>query len=282
MSKQMGIRFHPTDTELINYLKRFFKGELSLNQQCPIQFADIYGDQPPWEIFGANSKEKFHYFITPLKKRKIKDKRFCRTCVKGTWKGQTAEDLIRRNSMGPVVGFKRNFRFETSECGQNKTWLMIEYRVADSFFKENNHIVKEDFVVCRIKKKKDVDHHVMDAEDGGVAGVIDPMLLLEPNHNNDYSTTELDQVRVCEATTLDYDVQNSSTMENRETTLEVEESDRVDGIRSDEDMCRMLEDILDVDIPNVIDDIKSDEDMYRMFEDIVVGIPDDWLEDSLV
>uniref|UniRef100_A0A3Q7FKZ9 NAC domain-containing protein n=1 Tax=Solanum lycopersicum TaxID=4081 RepID=A0A3Q7FKZ9_SOLLC len=122
MSKQMGIRFHPTDTELINYLKRFFKGELCLNKQSPIQFADIYGDQPPWEIFEANScKEKFRYFITPLRKRKMKDKRFCRTCAKGTWKGQTAEDLIRRNGMGPVVGFKRNFRFETSVCGQNKT-----------------------------------------------------------------------------------------------------------------------------------------------------------------
>ncbi|KAG5615757.1 hypothetical protein H5410_015581 [Solanum commersonii] len=256
MSKQMGIRFHPTDTELINYIKRFFKGELSLNQQCPIQFADIYGDQPPWEIFGANCEEKFRYFITPLKKRKIKDKRFCRTCAKGTWKGQTGEDLIRRNRMGPVIGFKRNFKFETSECGQNKTWLMIEYQVADSFFKENNHIVKEDFVVCRIKKKKKMDKeknvdHAMEAQDGDdVAGIIDPMLLLEPNHNNDYSTTE-DQVRVCEATTSEYDV---TTMEKRETTMEVEEGQ----------------------------DIRSEEDMYRTFEDIPVDIPDDWLLHSSV
>ncbi|XP_049396006.1 NAC domain containing protein 52-like [Solanum stenotomum] len=256
MSKQMGIRFHPTDMELINYIKRFFKGELSLNQQCPVQFVDIYGDQPPWEIFGANCEEKFCYFITPLKKRKIKDKRFCRTCAKGTWKGQTGEDLIRRNRMGPVIGFKRNFKFETSECGQNKTWLMIEYRVADSFFKENNHIVKEDFVVCRIKKKKKMDKeknvdHAMEAQDGdNVAGIIDPTLLLEPNDNNDYSTTE-DQVRVCEATTSEYDV---TTMEKRETTLEVEEGH----------------------------DIRSEEDMCRTFEDIPVDIPDDWLLHSSV
>ncbi|KAH0689189.1 hypothetical protein KY289_016547 [Solanum tuberosum] len=94
MSKQMGIRFHPTNNELINYLQKFFKGELSLNQHCPIQFADIYGVQPPWEIFGANSEEKFRYFITPLKKQKIKDKRFSRACAKGTWRGQTGEELI--------------------------------------------------------------------------------------------------------------------------------------------------------------------------------------------
>ena len=156
-------------------------------------------------------------------------------------------------------------------------------------------------------KEKSVDHHVMDGEDGDVSGVIDPMLLLEPNHNKDYSTTELNQVRVCKATTLEYDVQNSSTMENIETMLKVQESDRVDDIRSEEDtcrmlkdildidirdgvddirseedMCRMLEDILDVDIPDGVDDIRSEEDIYIMFEDIVVDIPDDWLEDSLV
>ncbi|KAK4716768.1 hypothetical protein R3W88_015106 [Solanum pinnatisectum] len=253
MSKPMGIRFHPTDTELINYLKEFFKGELSLNQQCPIQFADIYGDQPPWEIFGHNSEEKFHYFITPLKKQKIEYKRFSRICAKGTWKGQIGEHLIRRNRTGP---------FETSECGQNKTWLMIEYHVANSFFKEKNHILKEDFVVCRIKKKmnkeKNVDH-VMDAQDGDVAGIIDPMLL-EPNHNNDYSIRE-DQVRICdeqdavEATTSEYDVQKSTTMEKREPTLEVQEGHGVDDIRSDE----------------------FQEEMYRTFEDIPVDIPNDWL-----
>ncbi|KAK4735412.1 hypothetical protein R3W88_009673 [Solanum pinnatisectum] len=234
MSKQMGIHFRPTDTKLINYLKRFFKGELSLNQQCAIQFADIYGDQPPWEIFGANFEEKFS-----------------RICAKGTWKGQTGEHLIRRNRTTPVIGFKRNLKFETSE----------KYHVANSFFKENNHILKEDFV-------KNVDH-VMEAQDGDdVAGIID-LMLLEPNHNNDYSTRE-DQVRVCdeqdaaEATTIEFDVPNSTyeatTMEKRETTLEVEEGHGVNDIRSDE----------------------FQEEIYRAFEDIPVDIPDEWLQNSAV
>ncbi|TMW95410.1 hypothetical protein EJD97_008937 [Solanum chilense] len=241
----MGIRFHPTDTELINYLKRFFKGELCLNEQCPIQFVDIYGDQPPWKIFGPNYEEKFRYFITPLKKQKT-------------------EYLIRRNRTAPVVGFKRNLKFKTSECGQNNTWLMVEYHVADSFFKENNHIPKEDFVVCRIKKnkkgkEKNVDH-VMESQDGDVAGIIYHMLF-ERNHNNDYSTGE-DQVRVCdavEATTTEFDVQNSTyeatTTEKKETTLEVQEGHGVDDIRSNE----------------------LQEEMYRAFDDIPFDIPDDWL-----
>uniref|UniRef100_A0A3Q7FK74 Uncharacterized protein n=1 Tax=Solanum lycopersicum TaxID=4081 RepID=A0A3Q7FK74_SOLLC len=115
----------------------------------------------------------------------------------------------------------------------------------------------------------------MDVEDGDIVGVIDPVLFLEPNHDNNYSIIELDHIRVCEATTSKYDVQNSSTMENRETTLEVEDDDKVDDIRSEEVMCRMLEDILDVDIPDEVDHIRSGEDLCRMLEDIVVDITDD-------
>ncbi|KAG5615761.1 hypothetical protein H5410_015585 [Solanum commersonii] len=114
--------------------------------------------------------------------------------------------------MGHVVGFKRNFKFETSECGQNKTWLMIEYNVADSFFKENIHIVKENCVVCRIKKKmnkeKNVDH-VMEAQDGDVVGIIDPLL-------------------------LNLIMITPTTMEKRGTTLEVQQGQRSDDIRNDE------------------------------------------------
>ncbi|MCD7453078.1 hypothetical protein HAX54_019510 [Datura stramonium] len=72
----MGVRFHPTDAELINYLKKFFKGQRFSSNDCPIEVADIYGDQPPWEIFGA-SQEKIRYFITPLKKRKSEYIRIC-------------------------------------------------------------------------------------------------------------------------------------------------------------------------------------------------------------
>ncbi|CAN4088261.1 unnamed protein product [Withania somnifera] len=137
-------------------------------------FVDIYGDQPPWEIFGV-SEEKVGYFITPLKKRKSDHIRFCRSCAKGTWKGQTREDPIRKNSKGPVVGFRRSFKFETKEQEQANTWLMKEYFVGDDFFEENN-IPKGDFAMCRIKKKKlgkdiyNIDDHV------DVVGIIEAML----------------------------------------------------------------------------------------------------------
>ncbi|KAK6804304.1 hypothetical protein RDI58_002088 [Solanum bulbocastanum] len=220
-------------------------------------------DISQWTLKGLENRSADKYRLP----YRIRSQRLARW----TWKGETGEPLIRRNRTAPVVGFKRNFKFETSERGKNKTWLMVEYHVADSFFKENNHIPKEDFVVCRIKKKMDKEKnvdYVMEAQDGDVTGIIDRMLL-EPNHNNDYSATE-DQVRVCdeedaiEATTSEYDVQNgtyeATTMENTETTLEVQEGHGVDDIRSNE----------------------FQEEMYRTFEDIPVDIPDDWLQNSHV
>lgn len=185
----MGVRFHPTDAELINLLKRCFKGEIFFREGSPIHIADIYGDQPPWEIFGADSEEKVRYFITRLKKRKSEYTRFARTCAKGTWKAQTGENSIKNNHNGIVVGFKRSFTFVTKEPGQNKTWLMKEYSVAHDFFRENNHIPKENFVICRIKKKTNKEKvNAVEIQDCDVAGIINHMLFT-PNHNN-YCTKE--------------------------------------------------------------------------------------------
>ncbi|XP_060206509.1 NAC domain-containing protein 78-like [Lycium barbarum] len=194
-----GVRFHPTDTELITYLKKFFKSE-RFSSQCPIQFADIYGDQPPWEIFGT-SEEKVRYYITPLKKRKSEHIRYCRTCANGTWKGQTSEYPIRDRKR-TVVGFGRNFTFQTKEREQNKTWLMKEYFVADDFFSENN-IPKEDYVISRIKKKVK-DKKVKDngatynMEEQYVAGII-KVMLHEPADDH-YCTTKPTEDQVMEET----------------------------------------------------------------------------------
>ncbi|KAJ8553815.1 hypothetical protein K7X08_024493 [Anisodus acutangulus] len=179
-----SVRFHPTDAELINYLKRFLKGE-SFPSQCPIRLAEIYGDQPPSAIFG---EEKVGYFISPLKKRKNSDERHCRTCANGTWRGQNSGKPIE-NIKGTVVGFRRNLKYQSrsKEEKQKSTtnWLMREYFVGDDFFREND-IPKQDFVVCRIKKiikeKKGKDDALTEHD---VAGIIEPML----HEPDDYTAT---------------------------------------------------------------------------------------------
>ncbi|XP_060206507.1 NAC domain-containing protein 6-like [Lycium barbarum] len=144
----MGERFHPTEVQLINYLKRFLKGE-SFPSQCPIRLADIYGDQPPSAIFG---EEKVGYFISPLKKQKESDERYRPTCGNGTWRSQTSGIHIENRKGTVVVGFRRNLKCTCKEKKQNcsTTWLMRGYFVEDDFFRTND--IPKHFVLCRIKK----------------------------------------------------------------------------------------------------------------------------------
>ncbi|KAK4359604.1 hypothetical protein RND71_021833 [Anisodus tanguticus] len=95
----MGKRFHPTDVELINYLKRFLRGESFLSQ-CPIRLVEIYGDQPPSAIF---EEVKVGYFISPLKKRKNSYERYCRTCGNGNWRGQTSEEYKIEQDVAGII-----------------------------------------------------------------------------------------------------------------------------------------------------------------------------------
>ncbi|XP_033508578.1 NAC domain-containing protein 40-like [Nicotiana tomentosiformis] len=195
----MGVRFHPTEVELINFLKRFLKGEPLLSE-CPnFQLADIYGDQPPWEIFGTSDhlEEKVRYFFTRLKKQKSEHTRVRRTCANGTWKGQTGIDPIK-NGKGTVVGFRRCFKFQTSrskEGEHNKIWLMKEYFVGDDFFREYN-IPKEDIVVCRIKKNiRSKKNYGVNMEEQDVPKVIEAML---HEKDEDYCTT-VQPTPICQA-----------------------------------------------------------------------------------
>ncbi|PHT31709.1 hypothetical protein CQW23_28046 [Capsicum baccatum] len=182
MSSAVSIQFHPVEAELINLLKRFLKGE---HLRCPIKFAEIYGDQPPWQFYG--SEDKSAYFITPLKKRKKSDQKHVRTCGNGTWRGQTSAVPIKNRKGGSVVGYRRNYIYTSKG---NKTsgsattnWLMREYFVGDDFFKVNN-IPKQDYALCRIKKhvrgKMDDDDDAVNMEEQDALETIQGMLL-EPD-----------------------------------------------------------------------------------------------------
>ncbi|PHT75352.1 hypothetical protein T459_18874 [Capsicum annuum] len=92
----LGFRFHPTDEELINYLKN-----VVLHGMLPprdfIKVADLFEDLEPWEIM-AGSEEQTHYFLSQLKRFKNSTKKFSRTVGKGTWKGQNSDEYFRKSS----------------------------------------------------------------------------------------------------------------------------------------------------------------------------------------
>ncbi|XP_059283299.1 NAC transcription factor 32-like [Lycium ferocissimum] len=184
----MGERFHPTEVQLINYLKRFLKGE-SFPSQCPIRLADIYGDQPSSAIFG---EEKVGYFISPLKKQKESDERYRPTCGNGTWRSQTSGIHIENRKGTVVVGFRRNLKCTCKEKKQNcsTTWLMRGY----DFFRKND-IPKQDFVLCRIKKIIK-EKKVKDVAEWNkmLRGVFEAML---QELDDDYHTTQV--TTICHA-----------------------------------------------------------------------------------
>ncbi|KAA8542684.1 hypothetical protein F0562_023817 [Nyssa sinensis] len=81
-----GIRFHPTDQELIeDYLLYKVMG-IPLVLEDLVKESDLYGDKEPWEIFDT-AAERIQYFFTKLKKKSVAGSRFSRTVGKGTWKG---------------------------------------------------------------------------------------------------------------------------------------------------------------------------------------------------
>ncbi|XP_060206501.1 NAC domain-containing protein 78-like [Lycium barbarum] len=219
-----GVRFQPTEVELINYLKRFLRGQ-SLPSLYPIRLADIYGDQPPSVILG---EEKVGYFISLLKKRKNSDERFRRTCANGTWTGQTSGIPID-NRKGTVMGFRRNLKYTSKEKKQKSTtsWLMREYFVGDDFFRKND-IPKQDFVVCRIKKiikEKKVKDVAVTQQD--VAGVFEAML---HKSDDDYNTTQVTTICQAEYKIMDETQKTNKKEHNSNFTDCFEEIDWADDL----------------------------------------------------
>ncbi|KAM3337032.1 hypothetical protein P3S68_032732 [Capsicum galapagoense] len=134
----LGFRFHPTDEELINYLKNFV-----LHGMFPprdfIKVADLFEDLEPWEIMAEFNKKKFS-----------------RTVGKGTWKGQNSGNPIEDNGLkkNTTIGYKRSLKYKSDneKDENNDKWLMKEYFLPDEYFRKSSK--NYTFVICKIKEKK--------------------------------------------------------------------------------------------------------------------------------
>ncbi|PHU00241.1 hypothetical protein BC332_30028 [Capsicum chinense] len=148
----LGYRFHPTDEELINYLKNFVLHGV-LPPRDFIKVADLFEDLEPWEIM--TDSEKTGYFLSRLKRFKNSTKKFSRTVGKGTCKGQNSgnpiEDGLKKNT---TIGYKRSLKYKSDneKDENNDKWLMKEYFLPDEYFRKSNKNYA--FVICKIKEKK--------------------------------------------------------------------------------------------------------------------------------
>ncbi|KAK8659287.1 hypothetical protein V6N13_029493 [Hibiscus sabdariffa] len=161
-----GFRFHPTDEELIMfYLKNQAK-----SMPCPVSIipeVDIYKFDP-WQLpdkaeFGENE----WYFFTPRDRKYPNGVRPNRATVSGYWKATGTDKAIYSDSK--YVGVKKALVFYNGRPpkGVKTNWIMHEYRLTDSrnkIRKQNGSMRLDDWVLCRIYKRKSSAGKVLDQE----------------------------------------------------------------------------------------------------------------------
>uniref|UniRef100_M1AEN1 NAC transcription factor n=1 Tax=Solanum tuberosum TaxID=4113 RepID=M1AEN1_SOLTU len=124
---ELGVRFLPTDEQLISYLIKFVASNHFICNN--IQFEDLYGSKKPWELMEAGTK----YFFTQLKKLEPNHKRFIRTLVGGgSWKGQDKGKPVGAKKFG----IKKTYNYEENKKdGKDEvndvSWIMKEYSLDD-------------------------------------------------------------------------------------------------------------------------------------------------------
>ncbi|XP_073151736.1 NAC domain-containing protein 1-like [Henckelia pumila] len=154
-----GFRFHPTDEELIMcYLRN-----QATSRPCPVSNiipeVDIYKFDP-WELpEKAEVGENEWYFFTPRDRKYPNGVRPNRAAVSGYWKATGTDKAIYSGSN--YVGIKKALVFYKGKPpkGIKTDWIMHEYRLSDSRslpHKQNGSMRLDDWVLCRIYKKKNL------------------------------------------------------------------------------------------------------------------------------
>ncbi|KAL6202554.1 hypothetical protein ACLB2K_026262 [Fragaria x ananassa] len=148
----VGLRFNPTDHELVDY---YLQSRIALGDSFHSDFVskcpDFYGENEPWVVWqmyggGESKKEenKTLYFFTHRKRLNPTSTRFDRKVGSGTWSGQYSRDVFDEEDGSVVIGIKREFRYEEGcDDRHNKAWLMQEYQIVDD---------DSDIVLCALRK----------------------------------------------------------------------------------------------------------------------------------
>ncbi|XP_022967654.1 NAC transcription factor 25-like [Cucurbita maxima] len=153
----VGVRFRPTDPQLLRYLNfkihglPYFKGA--------VLDGDLYGEMEPWEIwlrFGGIAGEHL-YFFTKLKRSTNNSGRLSAHInrkvglANGTWSGENSgSPIFATKTDKQIIGYCKCFRYENIQLPQHHgEWFMHEY----SLHQDSIHqVVDSDYVLCRLSK----------------------------------------------------------------------------------------------------------------------------------
>lgn len=150
----VGVRFHPTDHELVDY---YLQNRAAMGDQFRSDFVsdcpDFYGEMEPWvvwQMYGGGESNKVEdeeplFFFTHRRKLNPTAKRFDRKVGSGTWSGQYSREIVAEDDDSVVIGIKREFRYEGGlNSRQNGAWLMQEYQITN----DNDSTL----VLCTLRK----------------------------------------------------------------------------------------------------------------------------------
>jgi len=179
-----GFRFHPTDEELIlHYLKK--KASSSPLPVPIIAEIDLYKFDP-WELPGkASFGEREWYFFSPRDRKYPNGARPNRAAASGYWKATgTDKPIVLSESTAIPLGVKKALVFYRGRPpkGIKTSWIMHEYRLTDSGTSttglRKGSMRLDDWVLCRIYKKKNSNPRLTAAKERDESGMDDVLATL--------------------------------------------------------------------------------------------------------
>ncbi|CAI9770826.1 unnamed protein product [Fraxinus pennsylvanica] len=152
-----GIRFHPSDEELIIYYLQMKVKSLPLPANLMTDI-ELY-KYNPWElpkkaVFGEDE----WFFFTPRDRKYPNGGRPNRTAASGFWKATGTDKPIAGSSGSGRIGVKKDLIFYKGKTpkGVKTDWIMTEYRLPDTTsrpLRSKGSMRLDDWVLCRVRQK---------------------------------------------------------------------------------------------------------------------------------
>ncbi|PHT34822.1 hypothetical protein CQW23_26622 [Capsicum baccatum] len=152
--EKRGVRFHPTDTEGLTFLKKFMAKQEMNDSGFITTNIDVYdSEEEPWKIYsrgvpcGDADDSLFRYFITK------------KSSNLGNWKLQSEGKPVHRDSSSStvVMGCKKKMCYminnnEELREDDGHYWMMKEYELSNVILHQFDDD-RRDYVLWAIKKK---------------------------------------------------------------------------------------------------------------------------------
>ncbi|GAA0164179.1 DNA-binding transcription factor [Lithospermum erythrorhizon] len=151
-----GVRFHPTDEELILYYLQNKVNFVPLSE-CIIGEVELY-NYDPWNLpEKALYGDDEWYFFSPRDRKYKNGTRPNRTTCSGYWKATGTDNPIL-SSAGTRIGFKKALVFYSGKApyGTKTDWVITEYRLPDSEMQSprlDGSMRLDDWVLYRLRLK---------------------------------------------------------------------------------------------------------------------------------